>query len=470
VFLSCTFVFLLAAHVDVVAGASLRALAAPPAGGAGAAVADADADAAVAGAGAAAAGARALSEKGDVLVADDVDRAAHEKLDSFIDGANAHLAASLCSVGAIVISVHLMYKHLQHYSRPLLQRQIIRIVMIVPVYAFCSALSLAFDHYAPYINALRDIYEALCIHCFLSLMLDFPGGEDAVVQGIKDKPLMAHPVPCCCWPKMRLGIDFIVYMKRTTLQFVFLKPMMTVLSIICMMADVYDTPALQTFLLVVYNLSYTTALYGLLLYYYATKHLMKGFRPVSKFAAVKIIVFATYYQSLAVVAIPGMDALGSSEKWNGESTVPRARACTRACARSPAFAFSTPRPLPPACRAAPPPPSFRLHHLHRDASLQRDARVLLLVQGVHAGRRRHQGPQGHGLRGGRARQHPQRHELALGAQPHPGRVRPQRRLVRHEAAVLLLGGPAHHAGHRGRHHQRGRRERRAGARGGQHQG
>lgn len=28
----------------------------------------------------------------------------------------------------------------------------------------------------------------------------------------------------------------------------------------------------------------------------------------------KIIVFATYYQSLAVVAIPGMDALGSSEK------------------------------------------------------------------------------------------------------------------------------------------------------------
>ena len=271
--------------------------------------------------------ARSLSDKkGDALVSDDVDRAAHEKLDNFIDGSSAHLAASLCSVGAIVISIHLMYKHLQHYSRPLLQRQIVRIVMIVPVYAFCSALSLAFDHYAPYINALRDIYEALCIHCFLVLMLDFPGGEDAVVEGIKDKPLMPHPKPCCCWPKMRLGLDFIVYMKRTTLQFVFLKPMMTLLSIICMMADVYDTPALQTFLLVVYNMSYTTALYGLLLYYYATKHLMHGFRPVSKFAAVKIIVFATYYQSLAVVAIPGMDALGSSEKWNGGGSRARAGA------------------------------------------------------------------------------------------------------------------------------------------------
>lgn len=65
----------------------------------------------------------------------------------------AHAIASVFSVIAIALSCHLMYKHLQHYARPLLQRQIIRIVMIVPVYAFCSALSLGFDHYAPYINA-----------------------------------------------------------------------------------------------------------------------------------------------------------------------------------------------------------------------------------------------------------------------------------------------------------------------------
>ena len=94
-------------------------------------------------------------------VDDEIDAEAHKKLDTFIDSVGAHAAASVCSVIAVVVSVHLMYRHLQHYSRPLLQRQIIRIVMIVPVYAFCSALSLGFDHYAPYINALRDIYEAL---------------------------------------------------------------------------------------------------------------------------------------------------------------------------------------------------------------------------------------------------------------------------------------------------------------------
>jgi hypothetical protein len=84
----------------------------------------------------------------DVLAIED-----QEALDHFIDSQGAHAVASVASVFAILLSAHLMYRHLQYYARPLLQRQIIRIVMIVPVYAFCSALSLAFDHYAPYINA-----------------------------------------------------------------------------------------------------------------------------------------------------------------------------------------------------------------------------------------------------------------------------------------------------------------------------
>jgi hypothetical protein len=238
-------------------------------------------------------------------------------LDHFIDSMAAHGIAVFFSIIATVISIHLIYKHLQHYNRPLLQRQIIRIIAIVPVYAVCSSLSLTFEHEAVYINTLRDVYEAYCIHCFLVLMLDFPGGEAAVVEGIKDKGLLAHPMPCgLCCSKIPLGADFIVSMKRTTLQFVVLKPILAALAIIFMLADVFDTAGAQWFLLVMYNLSYTTALYGLFLFYLGTKKLLKGFSPVGKFSAVKVIVFATYYQSLVVVAIPGMDELGSSERWN----------------------------------------------------------------------------------------------------------------------------------------------------------
>lgn len=72
-------------------------------------------------------------------------------------------------------------------------------------------------------------------------MLDFPGGEHAVVNGIRELPLLRHPFPLCNLPRMRLGVDFIINMKRTTLQFVVLKPLMAIISIILMLARQYDT-------------------------------------------------------------------------------------------------------------------------------------------------------------------------------------------------------------------------------------
>jgi hypothetical protein len=127
-----------------------------------------------------------------------------------------------------------MFMHLKHYNMPLLQRQIVRIIAIVPIYAFGaerrrgaraaphrappsatgarrwrarppyfagSLLSLIFPSSAIYFGTIRDIYEAYVIHSFLNLMLDFPGGEPAVVAGILDKPRMKHPIPCCCCPR-----------------------------------------------------------------------------------------------------------------------------------------------------------------------------------------------------------------------------------------------------------------------------
>lgn len=237
-------------------------------------------------------------------------------MNHFIDSPEAHAIALFFAFLAFSLSLHLLYRHMQHYNRPLLQRQIVRIVLIVPVYAVCSALSLSFEHYAVYINTLRDCYEAYCIHCFLVLMLDFPGGEAAVIDGIKEKGLMKHPVPFCCCPKIALGTEFVLNMKRTTLQFVVVKPLMALFAVVAMAGGFWDSDGCQYFNLIVYNVSYTTALYGLFLFYLGTKELLKGFSPVGKFSAVKVIVFATYYQSLLVAFVPGMDDLGGSEKWN----------------------------------------------------------------------------------------------------------------------------------------------------------
>ena len=56
-------------------------------------------------------------------------------LSEFIDGPSARGIAAFFAVLAIVLSLWEIFRHLKHYSRPLLQRQIVRIILIVPIYA-----------------------------------------------------------------------------------------------------------------------------------------------------------------------------------------------------------------------------------------------------------------------------------------------------------------------------------------------
>ena len=188
------------------------------------------------------------------------------------------------------LSVYEMVMHLRNYNMPLLQRQVVRILAIVPIYAAGSIMSLTFPKISLYVNTVRDIYEAYVIHSFLALILDFPGGEAAVVAGIAERPKLKHPIPLCCLPKMQMNHGFIQWCKRGTLQFVILKPLTAVISLLLMMIghEVFESKAWQTILLVVYNFSYTSALYSLLLFYLAIKTLLGGFHAVGKFGAIKL--------------------------------------------------------------------------------------------------------------------------------------------------------------------------------------
>ena len=126
-------------------------------------------------------------------------------------------------------------------------------------------------------------------------MLDYPGGEQKVVAGIQSLPMLKQPMPCCCLPRMRLDHNFILLCKRMTLQFVILKPLTAIISLVLMAVTVdasgdpehslYHSDAWQYTLLVVYNLSNSSALYFLLVYYMATKTLLGGFHAVGKFGA-----------------------------------------------------------------------------------------------------------------------------------------------------------------------------------------
>jgi len=233
---------------------------------------------------------------------------------SFPATSAAWAIATIVATIGVGISVYNIVGHIRNYTAPPLQKDIVRLLFIVPLYGLCSVLSLIFWESSPYIEIIRDIYEAFVIYCFLNLMLTFGGGEHHMAMELQELPRMKHPPPFCCLPKITLNAAFIKAVKRGTLQFVVIKLVFATVSIILLAAGEYNEEAWQVTNLVVYNIAYTIALYALLLFYMATKDIVSTMSPAKKFFAIKTIVFFTYWQELLVGLGPG--SAEEANRWN----------------------------------------------------------------------------------------------------------------------------------------------------------
>ncbi|KAH6783192.1 organic solute transporter ostalpha protein [Perilla frutescens var. hirtella] len=206
----------------------------------------------------------------------------------------------------MTLAVFHIYKHLLNYTEPTYQRYIVRIIFMVPVYALMSFLSLVLNKSTIYFNSIREMYEAWVIYNFLSLCLAWVGGPGAVVVSLSGKVL--KPNCClmtCCIPPIPLDGRFIRRCKQGCLQFVILKPILVVATLILYAKGKYEDGnfnPLQSYLYltIIYTISYSMALYALALFYVACRDLLQPFNPVPKFIIIKSVVFLTYWQGVLV--------------------------------------------------------------------------------------------------------------------------------------------------------------------------
>lgn len=94
---------------------------------------------------------------------------------------------------------------------------------------------------------------------------------------------------------------FIRRCKQGCLQFVILKPILVVVTLILYAKGKYEDGnfnPLQSYLYltIIYTISYSMALYALALFYVACRDLLEPFNPVPKFIIIKSVVFLTYWQ------------------------------------------------------------------------------------------------------------------------------------------------------------------------------
>ncbi|KAL8237378.1 hypothetical protein R6Q59_018459 [Mikania micrantha] len=216
------------------------------------------------------------------------------------------LVAFPCTFGAIALALHHIYRHLLNYTEPTYQRFIVRIIFMVPVYALTSFLSLVYNETSIYFDSLREIYEAWVIYNFLSLCLEWVGGPGAVVLSLTGRVLKPNwCLMTCCFPPIPLDGRFIRRCKQGCLQFVILKPVLVAVTFLLYAKGRYQDgnfSAKQSYLYItiVYTISYSMALYALVLFYVACRDLLRPFNPVPKFIIIKSVVFLTYWQGVLV--------------------------------------------------------------------------------------------------------------------------------------------------------------------------
>jgi len=230
---------------------------------------------------------------------------------TFLQSATGKGIAGACTWAAILITCHQIYEYLRYYTNPAEQRWIVRILFIVPVYAFQSWISLLFfshDNLYVYFNAVRDCYEAFVIYNFLCLCYEYLGGEGNIMSEIRGKPIKSDWAtgPLCRGQSYNIG--FLRFCKQGTLQFCIIKSIMAFIVIILQLSNLYHDGNWSLadgyiYTMIIYNFSVSVALYALFLFYFATKDLLRPYEPVLKFCTIKSVIFLSYWQGFLLAVL-----------------------------------------------------------------------------------------------------------------------------------------------------------------------
>lgn len=253
---------------------------------------------------------------------------------------------------ACLISMYHMTQHQKHFVKPNVQRRIMAILWMVPVYSLTSWLSLVFGASGEvFFNAIRDIYEAYVVYTFFGLLiavleegkglnhlieritLHVENEQRGVVQAQrlgKTIPVehIKPPFPCCYdyHIPIRIAITWLYQCKLMVMQFVLLKPLLTFMPVVFLLfgVDYYNIPVLldpsndltlyqrinfgspQLYVLIMENISVTLAFYGLLSFYHGTEKELAWCEPWPKFVCVKSIVFMTFWQGICINAMSSL--------------------------------------------------------------------------------------------------------------------------------------------------------------------
>lgn len=199
---------------------------------------------------------------------------------------------------AVPVSVHGIILHLVNYYMPQVQKYVIRILFMVPIFAIQAWFSLFFHSAAQYIRAFRELYEAFVLSSFVYYIIELLGGEDqlAITLRTKDVKYGQHGfIFKHIFGEWQMGRPFMINCKYGVLQYVLVKIIATIVVIVLSSLGKFNAgdwswDSAYLYLAIIMNFSIGYALYCLVKLYIATKEDLKEWNPVWKFLCIKGIV------------------------------------------------------------------------------------------------------------------------------------------------------------------------------------
>lgn len=241
---------------------------------------------------------------------------------TWVDSKALMYVAIIFAVVCCFVSFSDLREHLSRFDYPKIQKLEMRIIMMIPIYAVFSALSLLLPRWRFFFETVRDTYESFVLYIFFMLMVSYCGGEGELLRALKRKRYKGmHPFPMCYLPSFPLDTSFYLRCKRWVLQCALVKPVVSFIAMVCHPIGIYQEGSFRvdnvyTYTCIIVNFSLTWALYYLVLFEIECEKELHYAKTFLKFLCVKSIIFFSYWQSVVVslASSAGVVCLGRTEE------------------------------------------------------------------------------------------------------------------------------------------------------------
>ncbi|KIM33900.1 hypothetical protein M408DRAFT_55162, partial [Serendipita vermifera MAFF 305830] len=225
------------------------------------------------------------------------------------------IVASFFAIVATAVSIWLIVKHLTWYTKPKQQRQIVRLLLMVPIYSIISCGAYFFWNHAVYLALIRDAYEGIILAAFFYLLLQYLAPTPAEQK----EYFRTYKLEKWAWPfgwvkRKPDGLYFLQLMKWSILQYCWIRPLTSLSAVILNMAGIYCEASWSprfgsVWILIIVSISVSVAMFCLIQFYLAISDRIKQHRPILQLFSIKAIIFLMFWQSAFLSALHSMDVI-----------------------------------------------------------------------------------------------------------------------------------------------------------------